>query len=558
MKKKKNIETFFQEKFKNFEFSPPKNSWSKILRKLGKKNKNDSNESIERVFQEKFKDFEATPPKNSWNEIQRKLNKKNKSKNIERVFQEKFKDFEAKPPKNSWNKIQHKLKEKKSKKKVVIPIWFRYSGVAAILLVGFFVFKNDFKDSYNVHNFDIVDNVNIKNNDTISNTKTEINLQSKNLDNNTKTETITKGDLDNSVVDNSNLQSKNLDNNTKTETITKSYLDNSVVDNSNLQSKNSDINTKSDLDNSIVDNSKGKKQNEQISENENNFENQQSKIDSDKNNIVDNQRNDFIPTENVETNDKNSTKKDLFEEIKLAQEETEQDFLTTPKSLNKWRVTPTAGAVTMNSLSEGSPISDKLTENSKDYQTSMSYGLAVDYSLTKKLSIRTGINKLSTAYNTNDIVVYVSADRIEVLENSMNIETTTKDIVVTAKKPSSGGDSKTEGYINQKMGYIEVPIELSYKLLENKFGIEIIGGISTLFLQENEVSVLSNQMKTTLGKANNLSDTHFSTNIGVGFRYEISKSFDINLDPMFKYQLGTFEKNNGNFKPYLFGVYTVI
>jgi len=250
----------------------------------------------------------------------------------------------------------------------------------------------------------------------------------------------------------------------------------------------------------------------------------------------------------------------LLEEIKLVQDQENQqdEILLNPKSLNKWRVTPTAGAVTMNSLSDGSPISDKFTENSKDYPTSMSYGLGVDYSLTKKLSLRTGINKLTTAYNTNDIVVYASADRIEVLENAMNIETTTKDIVVTAKRPSSSsvGDSKIGGYINQKMGYIEIPLELSYKLLENKFGIEIIGGVSTLFLQENEVSVLSNQMKTTLGKANNLSETHFSTNIGVGFRYEIFKSFDINVDPMFKYQLGTFDKNNGNFKPYLFGVYT--
>jgi len=504
MKKKKNIEQFFKEKFKNFEVTAPKNSWNRILRKFIKENKSDDNQDIERVFQEKFKDFEAMPPENSWTEIQRKLNKKNNSKNIERIFQEKFKDFESTPPENSWIEIQNRLKQKKNKKKTVIPLWARYSGIAALLLIGFFVFRNNF-DNPTIENSEIVDN---------------LNENKSNIDNNHNTETNNqKDDFNNSVVDNSNA--KNNNHNTETNN-QKDDFNNSVVDNSNSKNNNHNTETnnqKDDFNNSVVDNSDEK---------------------------------------NEKTDDKNANKKDLLEEIKFAQQEDEQPILLTPNAFNKWRITPSAGAVTMNSLSKGSPISDKLTDNSKDYQTSMSYGLGLDYSLNKKLSIRTGINKLSTAYNTNDVLVYVSADRIEVLENAINVDpTTNKDVVVTAKRPlSTGGDSKTEGYINQKMGYIEIPVELSYKLLSSKFGIEIIGGISTLLLQENEVSVFSNNMKTTLGKANNLSDTHFSTNIGVGFRYEIFKSFDINLDPMFKYQLGAFEKNNGNFKPYLFGIYT--
>jgi len=576
MKQKKNIEQFFRDKFKNFEVTPPKNSWQKILRKLGEKNKN---EGIERVFQEKFKDFEVIPPENSWNEIQRKLNNKNNSKNIERIFQEKFKDFEATPPRSSWNEIQNRLKQKKNKKRVIIPLWTRYTGVAAVLLLGFFVFKNNFDNPNNIHNFDIVDivdNLNTKSNDTIDNTRSKTPAKEDftnsivDNSNNNQTKSPTKEDFTNSIVDNSNNNrtkkptKEDFDdsvvdnsNNNKSETTTKEDFTNSVVDNSNNNQTKSP--TKEDFTNSVVDNSnvENKKQNEPNTTPDK-LDNQSNKINEDKNNFADNQQNNFVPTEDLEKDDKNTIKKDLLEEIKLVQgQENQQDeILLNPKSFNKWRITPTAGTVTMNSLSDGSPISDKFTENTKDYPTSMSYGLGVDYSLTKKLSLRTGINKLTTAYNTNDIVVYVSADRIEVLENAMNIETVTKDIVVTAKRPTSGGDSKTGGYINQKMGYIEIPLELSYKLLENKFGIEIIGGVSTLFLQENEVSVLSNQMKTTLGKANNLSETHFSTNIGVGFRYEIFKSFDINVDPMFKYQIGTFDKNNGNFKPYLFGVYT--
>ena len=58
-------------------------------------------------------------------------------KNIERLFQEKFKDFEAIPSPEVWDNIEAKLKEKKKRR--VIPLWFKLSGVAAILLIGFMI-----------------------------------------------------------------------------------------------------------------------------------------------------------------------------------------------------------------------------------------------------------------------------------------------------------------------------------------------------------------------------------------------------------------------------------
>jgi type VI protein secretion system component VasF len=58
-------------------------------------------------------------------------------KNIDRLFQEKFKDFEVAPPDFVWGNIQSRLEEKKKRR--VIPLWFRLSGVAAILVTGMFV-----------------------------------------------------------------------------------------------------------------------------------------------------------------------------------------------------------------------------------------------------------------------------------------------------------------------------------------------------------------------------------------------------------------------------------
>jgi hypothetical protein len=67
-------------------------------------------------------------------------------KNIERLFQEKFKDFEVAPPEMVWKNIEEKLNEKKKKRRV-IPFWFKASGIAASLLLGFYMYTNFNTDS---------------------------------------------------------------------------------------------------------------------------------------------------------------------------------------------------------------------------------------------------------------------------------------------------------------------------------------------------------------------------------------------------------------------------
>ena len=70
---------------------------------------------------------------------------KNK-KNIDRLFQEKFQNFETAPNEQTWINIQNALQEKKKEKRI-IPIWFKYVGIAAVLTLSFFASNNYFKMS---------------------------------------------------------------------------------------------------------------------------------------------------------------------------------------------------------------------------------------------------------------------------------------------------------------------------------------------------------------------------------------------------------------------------
>jgi hypothetical protein len=130
-------------------------------------------------------------------------------------------------------------------------------------------------------------------------------------------------------------------------------------------------------------------------------------------------------------------------------------------------------------------------------------------------------------------------------------------VVQDAMSAEVAGEFPTrDGRMVQQFGYVEVPLELNFALLDSKFGVNIIGGMSSLFLVDNSVTLESNGSATEMGEANNLNPLNFSTNIGLGLQYEVSPKIQLSLEPVFKYQLNTFSESAGNFNPYSVGVYS--
>lgn len=250
----------------------------------------------------------------------------------------------------------------------------------------------------------------------------------------------------------------------------------------------------------------------------------------------------------------------------LKEKEKKQQADPEPK-VNRWQITSTVAPIYFSSASKGSPIDQQFADNGKSYEKNLSYGLGVNYAINKKWSIRGGVNKLTLGYNTNNIVYYAGLSSLsstgEALSPSTIRENKNAIVIVednTAANTVSFDDvpGKKAGQLNQTMGYVEVPVELSYKILDDKFGISLIGGMSTLFLNENSLSVVSPGMSTSIGKASNLNDVSFTSNIGIGFKYKFWKSFEANVEPKLKYQINTFSENAGGFKPYFIGLYSGI
>jgi hypothetical protein len=75
--------------------------------------------------------------------------------------------------------------------------------------------------------------------------------------------------------------------------------------------------------------------------------------------------------------------------------EKEEKMADEKEKLSKWAINSFVAPVYFNSFAQGSPISEEFINNTKKFNNSMSFGIGIAYQLTTKLSIKTGINSLS-------------------------------------------------------------------------------------------------------------------------------------------------------------------
>ena len=536
-------------------------------------------------------------------------------KNIERLFQEKFKDFEAIPPQESWNIIASRLNEKKKKKRI-IPIWFQLSGIAAsFIIIGALIWNfqsNQNTNSPNNSNETVVvglDNSNSKdkksntdfnNNETLRPEKNiensennTIKFDSKRIDfkksnpiviSNEKSNIRYKEKKNNSFESKNTLDTKNKKRypnynnkesnhaivaNSKTKRNKSSkknlFLETDLIA-TTKKNKNSKLNPNNDLSiskNELINSDKINSFFDKTKTNTNyvNTINDTDKKSTDTTNVV------IASSESIIDNDSTlvaeiSPEINPLEELLKEKEAGKNDDEKEKEKRSRWAVSTNASPVYFNSISEGSSLDSEFSKNSKEFETTMSYGIGAVYQISNKFSFKTGVNTLTFNYNTDNVLFNTRLNSVTNNIKTLDRNSNSENLAFSAINSKNDlGDAlilltESKGSIKQELSYVEVPLELSFKILDKKFGIDLIGGVSTLFLNANSISLISDGMEMNIGKANNLNDIHFSSNVGLGFKYNFWKSFNANFQPMFKYQINTFSENSGDFKPYFIGLYT--
>jgi hypothetical protein len=271
------------------------------------------------------------------------------------------------------------------------------------------------------------------------------------------------------------------------------------------------------------------------------------------------------PQEDLAIDDPDDDKKSIFEVIET------QEALAEKSEVEggKWLIGPSLAPVYFDSFGNGSPIDQNFVNNSKSGSVNMSYGLQVSYKVSRRLSIRSGIHRVDYGYNTEEVGFTSSPAALpSSLIRTISYSENSRSLVVHstasgAQEPQSpvatdinAPSAARVGQMVQEFGYLEVPVEMQYSLIDKKWGLNLIGGMSSLFLMNNSVSLESAGTVTEVGESNNMNSLNFSTNLGLGLFYRLNQRLELNLQPMFKYQLNTFTQTEGSFRPYSVGVYS--
>jgi len=522
-----------------------------------------------------------------------------KKKNIDRLFQEEFKDFEVQPPDMVWDAIEKDLDKNKAGR--IIPLWWTIGGIAAglaILLTSLYLgidneitntqqpFVNSEKSRVTKTN----SQNSLKNNEEHSNEGVGPYLNGRTND--------TQLAAEDSKIHSESLN--NLNANSSANTGANPLLKESDLATSADGSSDAPYNAK-EKPKQLYTNSQGtNKKPLGVSASKDDFitapiKEQQAGIanskdrtkpsikdlmpvthDPRKETVLNNTSMDLGPDNGVEDHvidnaitAVDSTKKNLPTLEDIAAQQKKEDSIKENVFKGRWAATTQAGPVYSNSLS-GSSVNNEVSDNSKNAGVHLSYGIGLSYEISPRLSLRTGVNQINMTYNTQDINYQVNvsiASRGEQLDQVYNASSVSdaspgnspvfNDTFGTgfaAQELVSNQFQGIKGEISQQLGYIEVPLELQYNLMNRKFKISVLGGVSALFLTDNVVAVQNSSQRLELGEDRNFNDFNQSANFGFGFGYDFTSQLGAFIEPTFKYQLSTLRTNVAGFRPYAMGI----
>ena len=432
--------------------------------------------------------------------------------NLDKLFQEQLKNLEATPNKKVWNNIESKLKKKKRR---VVPFWWFGSGVAAMLLVGFLLF------TFSDNETDL-----IKTDSKIIITETP----------NKQIEIIHQPKAD-TVINKKHIKDENII------LVADKTPVNSIK---NTSKANKSVNVKKAMKEVYLANNSFNKTTDSI-----------KKSTNSNNGFISDKKEENGKQKTIEPKGKSTKNK-----VDLNKMLEEKDSVFSVKLLkNKWSIAPVFAVLKSNSFSNSSPINEGLSKSTKG-ENSFSYGFQVGYQINKKWSIQSGIHlqEISFANNQVNAVSTISENSSSISFNNGASLSFNDALIQNSDFSNTSSINRTtlNGDLNQKYGYIEIPVEVKYNFLSTKkINTEVVAGFSSLFLNKNEIN-FNTQLVSQSGEANNLNNINFSGNLGFDFNYSLNKKWSLNVNPMFKVQLNTFSEDSNGFSPFNLGVYSGI
>ena len=234
--------------------------------------------------------------------------------------------------------------------------------------------------------------------------------------------------------------------------------------------------------------------------------------------------------------------------------------------------------------SQSQAYASNMLRSSSSNQVDLGGGISVEFKKGKRWSLQSGVYYTGLGQTSGNTTktggkdlqyanlgsnYFNTAVNVDAVSNRMSMNSNAG--VIELSKIPSGlvvGNSLEDKTLNstvivsptsfiQNFDYIEIPLYLRYTLIDARFDVVMLGGLSSNVLVGNQIFVDNGSGKSLVGKTKDMESLNYSGTLGLGFRYGLSKRISLNLEPRIKYYLNSLNSNSSvSYKPYTIGVFT--
>jgi len=215
----------------------------------------------------------------------------------------------------------------------------------------------------------------------------------------------------------------------------------------------------------------------------------------------------------------------------------------------------------------GSDLNSINPTNSKTQETTsentFSGGMVAGYKVGKRLIVKSGFVYNNIRQSTHNVDFMGSNPVYNVAGNTALASTPAGQVNLSRMSNTRTGailnsdyqlnysaNTAIQNLLKQDIGFIEIPLQATYKLIDKKIAVGLTGGISTNILVGNKAILSENGEKISTGETSNMRNIVYSTAVGLEIGYAITNRITLTVEPRLKQFINSISTNKSvNYKP---------
>ncbi len=231
--------------------------------------------------------------------------------------------------------------------------------------------------------------------------------------------------------------------------------------------------------------------------------------------------------------------------------------------------------------------SQNMTYSSESGNGNIGGGFSIQYKTSKKLRIESGVyyaqngqtsNNSGQLFANREMADYAMAapekalfvNAVEVSNGNVAMNSTAGVIVMSGTPKGAEINSELDAYnlgfsnslvsdgeFSQVFDFVEIPLYLRYRVLDSKFGIELVGGVNAGIVVGNNAYIDNSYGLQNIGETEDISTVNLSGTVGIGMNYALGKHISVAVEPRLNYYFTSINSNSEiDFRPYRIGIFT--